>query len=188
MCRTSERTHKHHIIPRYMGGTDAAENLIEITVTQHSMYHFCNYQLWGNEEDKIAWYALSGQITMDEAKIEARTFGGEKGRETQKKLFKDEEYRKNHINICKNNFHNSPHKDRIINVLKENQPKAIEAARTTESIKKKKKKFKEINHQQGETNSQYGKMWITDGTKDGSYRISKDDMIQEGYRKGRVCK
>jgi hypothetical protein len=55
MCRENERTHKHHIIPRYMGGTDAVENLVEITVTQHAMYHFCNYQLWGNEEDKIAW-------------------------------------------------------------------------------------------------------------------------------------
>ena len=28
MCRENERTHKHHIIPRYMGGTDISENLI----------------------------------------------------------------------------------------------------------------------------------------------------------------
>ena len=69
-----------------------------------------------------------------------------------------------------------------------NNTLAVESARTPEAIKKKKKIFKEIKHQQGEKNSHYGKMWITDGTKDGSYRISKDDMIQEGYRKGRVCK
>ena len=67
------------------------------------------------------------------------------------------------------------------------QPKAVEAARTPEAIERKKKKLKEINHQQGENNSQYGKMWITDGTKEGSYRINKGDPIPEGYRPGRIC-
>jgi hypothetical protein len=57
-----------------------------------------------------------------------------------------------------------------------------------EGLVKKKETYKKIGHQQGEKNSHYGKMWITDGTKNGSYRISKDDMIPEGYRKGRVCK
>ena len=79
MCRPNDRTHKHHIIPRYMGGTDEPENLVEVTVTQHAMFHFCNYQLWGNEEDKIAWRALSGQITFDEAALEAMSLGGKKG-------------------------------------------------------------------------------------------------------------
>ena len=46
MCKTDGRTHKHHIIPKYMGGTDDPENLVEVTVTQHAMFHFCNYQLW----------------------------------------------------------------------------------------------------------------------------------------------
>ena len=78
MCRSDERTHKHHIIPRYMGGTDEPENLVEVTVTQHAMYHFCNYQLWGNEEDRIAWRTLSGQITLDEAKLEVMALGRKK--------------------------------------------------------------------------------------------------------------
>jgi len=81
MCRTDERTHKHHIIPKYMGGTDTSENLVEVTVTQHAMFHFCNYQLWGNGEDKIAWRALSGQITFDEATLEAIALGCRKGGE-----------------------------------------------------------------------------------------------------------
>jgi hypothetical protein len=79
MCRPNERTHKHHIIPRYMGGTDEPENLVEVTVTQHAMFHFCNYQLWGNEEDRIAWRGLSGLITADEAALEAQSLGGKKG-------------------------------------------------------------------------------------------------------------
>jgi hypothetical protein len=62
-------THKHHIIPRHMGGTDDADNLIEVTVEQHALLH---KQLWedlGYQEDYIAWRCLSGQISSEEAKI-----------------------------------------------------------------------------------------------------------------------
>ncbi len=62
-----------------MGGLDTPENLVEVTVTQHAMFHFCNYQLWGNGEDFIAWRCLSGQITIDEANLEAQLLGAKKG-------------------------------------------------------------------------------------------------------------
>jgi hypothetical protein len=78
MCKSDERTHKHHIIPKYMGGPDTPENLVEVTVTQHAMFHFCNYQLWGNEEDRLAWRGLSGQITPDEIALEAMALGSSK--------------------------------------------------------------------------------------------------------------
>ncbi len=78
MCRSNERTHKHHIIPKYMGGPDTPENLVEVTVTQHAMFHFCNYQLWGNEEDRIAWRGISGLINVDEIKREAQLLGAKK--------------------------------------------------------------------------------------------------------------
>ncbi len=84
MCRSEERTHKHHLVPKYMGGSNEPENLVEVTVTQHAMFHFCNYQLWGNEEDRIAWRCLSGQITIDEAKLEAIALGSKKGGQTNK--------------------------------------------------------------------------------------------------------
>jgi len=57
-----------------------------------------------------------------------------------------------------------------------------------EGLKKKKETYKQIGHQQGSNNSQYGSMWITNGTKEGTYKINKNDPIPEGYRKGRVCK
>jgi general stress protein YciG len=78
MCRPNERTHKHHIIPRYMGGTDDPENLVEVSVTQHAMFHFCNYQLWGNGEDRLAWRGLAGLITPDDAALEAQALGRKK--------------------------------------------------------------------------------------------------------------
>jgi hypothetical protein len=138
-CENSPLMHKHHIIPRYMGGTDDPTNLVEVTVTQHAMFHFCNYQLWGNEQDKIAYRGLSGSIGKEEVIMELMTL-------------------------------------------------AVNMARTPENIEKKKQTLKEIKHQQGEKNSQYGKMWITDGTKEGSYRINKGDPIPEGFRKGRVSR
>lgn len=138
MCGSRALLHKHHIIPRYMGGSNAPENLVEVTVTQHAMFHFCNFQLWGNEEDKIAWRGLAGIINKEQIAYEMILLG-------------------------------------------------VQAARTPEVIERKKEKFKEIGHQQGEKNSQYGKMWITDGTAEGSYRIGKDEPIPEGYYKGRVC-
>jgi len=79
MCRTGKITHKHHIIPRYNGGTDDPENLVENSVIQHAIFHFCNYQLWGNVEDRIAWRGLSGLITPDDAKLEAMALGRIKG-------------------------------------------------------------------------------------------------------------
>lgn len=51
---------------------------------------------------------------------------------------------------------------------------------------KKKEIFKEIRHQQGVKNSQYGKMWITNGID--SMSILKDSPIPEDWRKGRVIK
>jgi hypothetical protein len=170
-----------------MGGTDVAENLVEITVTQHAMYHFCNYQLWGNEEDKIAWRMLGKQITLDEAKIEAVKLGGKKGGEVLKEKLKNPDNLKEYKEKCRESYYNSPNKDRMISIAKKNQPKAVEAARTPEAIKRKKKKLKEIKHQQGKKNSQYGKMWITNGTKEGTYRINKEEPIPEGHWKGRVC-
>jgi general stress protein YciG len=61
-----------------MGGLDTPENLVEVTITQHAMFHFCNFQLWGNEEDKIAWRGLSGLINADEIKLEAQRLGARK--------------------------------------------------------------------------------------------------------------
>jgi hypothetical protein len=84
-----------------MGGPNTPENLVEVTVTQHAMFHFCNYQLWGNGEDFIAWRGLSGQITMDEAKLEAQVLNskrnGQKSYENKTGIFSltDEQRKEN---------------------------------------------------------------------------------------------
>lgn len=56
-------------------------------------------------------------------------------------------------------------------------------ANSIESREKRKRTCIQIKHQQGVNNSQYGTMWITDGMA--NRKIKKDDVIPEGWRKGR---
>lgn len=63
-----KKTHKHHIKPRHMGGTDESANLIELSVEEHAEAHFKLYEKYGKEQDFIAWKMLSGQITTDQAR------------------------------------------------------------------------------------------------------------------------
>jgi hypothetical protein len=53
--------HKHHIIPRHMGGTDDPSNIIEVTVEEHAELHRRLYKSFGHIEDKLAWKMLLGQ-------------------------------------------------------------------------------------------------------------------------------
>lgn len=60
--------HRHHIIPKHMGGTDDPENIVVCTVAEHAEHHRVLFEQHGHEWDRIAWLALSGQIKMSEAK------------------------------------------------------------------------------------------------------------------------
>lgn len=75
--------HTHHIIPRHMGGTDAPDNLVSCTISEHAEYHRVLFDEHGHEWDRIAWLSLSGQINVDEARrlaqIEGARLGGSKG-------------------------------------------------------------------------------------------------------------
>jgi hypothetical protein len=51
-----------------MGGTDEPSNLVELTVEEHAEAHRKLYEEHGSTYDFVAWKALSGQITSDEAR------------------------------------------------------------------------------------------------------------------------
>ncbi len=64
------------------------------------------------------------------------------------------------------------------------QHKAVEAGRSPESVAKRKATFKNIEHQQGAKNSQFGTRWITDGVS--SRKLAAEAPIPKGWRYGRT--
>ena len=59
--------HMHHKVPKHMGGSDAADNLVKLSVADHAEAHRKLFEQYGHYQDEIAWKALSGQINGQEA-------------------------------------------------------------------------------------------------------------------------
>jgi hypothetical protein len=63
--------HMHHIIPRYMGGTDEPSNLAKLPLWAHAEVHKRLFEVYGNIEDDIASRMLSGKTEgTEELRIE----------------------------------------------------------------------------------------------------------------------
>jgi len=62
-----------------MGGSDEPNNLIELSIEQHAEAHKKLWEKYGCWQDKVAWKALSGQISISEAKKLAQIEGAKKG-------------------------------------------------------------------------------------------------------------
>ena len=129
----SQSMHKHHVTPSYRDPDSTIT--VEVSVTCHAMFHWCEWQLHGDKRDWLAWKGLRGEIPKEEIIRQLRQLGGRKAREKLKGVFTD----------------------KMLEAAKQSQPLAVEAARSPESIAKRKKTFADIGHQQGEKNSQFGK-------------------------------
>ena len=70
--------HKHHIIPKHMGGTDDPSNLVTLTIEEHAEAHRILFEKYGRWEDELAWKGLSEQISKDE--ILYRTYANKLGK------------------------------------------------------------------------------------------------------------
>ena len=62
--------HKHHIIPRHLGGTDEPSNIVHLTIEEHANAHKRLYEEHGRWQDRLAWLGLSGQIGKEEIHAE----------------------------------------------------------------------------------------------------------------------
>jgi hypothetical protein len=71
--------HKHHIVPKHMGGSNDLSNLITLTVSEHAVAHQKLWEEYKKEEDYIAWKALSGQASMPEIKAMVQRLGSTNG-------------------------------------------------------------------------------------------------------------
>ena len=71
--------HKHHIIPKHMGGSDDPENLVELTIEEHAEAHRKLYEEYGHQEDYLAWQGLAGLMTKEELVKEMLSMAGKRG-------------------------------------------------------------------------------------------------------------
>ena len=74
-----------------MGGTDDPSNLLKVNTALHAFLHRMLWEEHGSEFDKVAWKCLSGQITNEEANIQATKIAntGRKCSEKNKQLFRE---------------------------------------------------------------------------------------------------
>jgi hypothetical protein len=78
--------HRHHIIPRHMGGTDDPSNIVELTVEEHALAHLKLYEEYGKEEDLIAYKGLAGIVGKEELVRELMSLAGKKSTANQQRL------------------------------------------------------------------------------------------------------
>lgn len=80
--------HRHHIIPKHMGGTDDTSNIMELTIEEHAQSHKTLYEEFGKKEDYIAWKGLEGSIGLEEIISLSCSIGGKKGVATLRQMKK----------------------------------------------------------------------------------------------------
>jgi len=73
------RFHKHHIVPRHMGGGDEPSNIAYVSIEEHAYLHLALWRQYGLEEDRLAYLGLSGNLTMSEIKWERQRLGAAAG-------------------------------------------------------------------------------------------------------------
>ena len=153
--------HKHHIIPKYMGGSDDPSNLVMLTVEEHAEEHKKLYELYGNKEDYLAYNGLLGLMKKEDIVKELLSMAGKKA---------------GHRNVESGHLQNisslggravyEKHKEKIDETLKLNAQRA------------KGKKGKEW----GGAKRKW--MWINDGSV--NKKVLADSVIPEGFNKGRL--
>ena len=133
--------HKHHIIPKHMGGTDVAENLIELTVEEHAEAHRLLFEKYGLWQDEVAWKGLAGIIGKEEIIKRVQS-------EAAKERIVNKGNPFSGIRIGKN-FAIDP----------EHRKMASNLANSETARKKRKETFAKMQHQVGSKNSNYGNVW-----------------------------
>ena len=76
--------HRHHIVPKYEGGSNLQENIVLLSITQHAMWHYAEWNRKKNTEDYLAWRSLSGQISKAESQVLKSKLGWIKMKEITK--------------------------------------------------------------------------------------------------------
>lgn len=77
-------THKHHIIPKHMGGTDNPNNIVEVSVLKHAKLHEQLYNEFHMWQDYVAWQGLLKNIDNQTIIKMKQSLGGQLGGKKRK--------------------------------------------------------------------------------------------------------
>lgn len=85
--------HIHHIIPKHewvvrfgsLDGVSSNDNLVVLTIEQHSLAHLYLWEQFGREQDFLAYKSLSRQLDKIEILKFSARLGGSMGRNNPKK-------------------------------------------------------------------------------------------------------
>ena len=162
-------THKHHIVPRHVGGTNDPSNLIELSIIDHAEAHKLLYEQHGRWQDYVAWQGLAMMVDKEElirliqsnaSKDRLLKYGNPfTGIQTKHNFAVDEHWRSN----------------------------CAVLANTPEAIIKKKATWEKTGRGKAEKNSQFGTCWVTHSEL-GNKKIKQEELesfISLGYTKGR---
>lgn len=117
-------------------------------------------------------YGLNGDLTHGQQNLKS----GDYWKQQMLKQGTWDAHLKHLSNIIKKRY-----EDGFVSLFTTNNPQHTEEGRNAH-----KQALAKIKHQQGVTNSQYGSMWITNGTE--NKKIKKESLIPEGWNKGRITK
>jgi hypothetical protein len=162
VLRVKVETHLHHIIPKYAGGTDDPDNLVELTIEDHAIAHLVRYKIYGDYRDKWAHQILSGSI-------DAVEFRSGWGRDTQKRLLAEGR----HNWQKKNDAHTPEGRKRRSKRMMGNNYGSMR--NITPEFRK-----KQADGARGNTNVR-GTVWVVNDI--GKRRRVKPDQIPEGYQR-----
>jgi hypothetical protein len=90
--------HKHHIIPKYLGGSNDPSNIILLTVEEHANAHKELWEKYGNWRDKLAWMGLAKIIPKEEHIRLLAIYSGREGPKKRKGTNKGKKYKQKYRN------------------------------------------------------------------------------------------
>ena len=174
--------HKHHIIPKHLGGSDDESNLIELTIEEHAEEHRKLYEKYGNEKDKIAWLGLAKLASKSDIMKELHQLGRKiSDQKMMEKHGVSNPGQLEHVRKMTSERNKKLHKEGKLKQVDwvGRKHKAETRQKMSASAKERLKDPKK--------NSQYGTCWITNGSE--NKKIKKEELdqyIKLGYRKGRI--